>query len=477
MADYRLSAQVISRAKGQSSIAAAAYRAAVRLDDPRTGATHDFTRKSGVVFADIIAPDDAPEWMRDRAKLWQAVETAERRKDAQLAREVQLSLPHELTPDQRQALLVGFVREQFVSHGMIADVALHSPGREGDDRNHHAHVMLTMRSLTGDGFGNKVRDWNDPATLARWREAWALHQNRELERYGHAARVDHRSFADQGVDREPSQHLGPTAADMERNGKPSRIGDENRTRSFNNAARATVYRQHWSVEEQRQQFEVWARRRTAAITQQSAKRLESDTRVIEARHGQERGQLEDRMRRQYGTHKATIGREVEAVDRRLQAKGAIKFLRDVFGRSRADIAARQDLARTLRAIQEREADKRRHLERQQRAEIDRARHQAADQERRRLAGIERRRDEREREGWLPAPANAPARKPVQQAFNDAARKGDTTPPTPPASPPARQGWRSDALTDRRPWESDITRLRSSTRERRPTDEPPEPKKE
>ena len=160
MADYRFSAQVISRAKGQSSVASAAYRSASRMVDERTGQIHDYTRKGGLVHSEILAPDSTPEWMLDRSQLWNAVEAVERRSDAQLAREVQLSLPHELAPDQRRELVLGFVQEQFVDRGMIADIAIHEPGKNGDQRNHHAHVMLSMRELTGEGFGKKNREWN-----------------------------------------------------------------------------------------------------------------------------------------------------------------------------------------------------------------------------------------------------------------------------------------------------------------------------
>ena len=162
MADYRLSAQVIKRSDGRSAIAAAAYRSAERLLDERTGLTSDYSRKDGVTHAEIVAPDNTPDWMHDRAQLWNAVEAVERRKDAQLAREVQLSLPHELTDEQRKELVLGFVKEQFVAKGMIADIAIHAPSADGDQRNHHAHVMLTMRTLTNEGFGNKARDWNSP---------------------------------------------------------------------------------------------------------------------------------------------------------------------------------------------------------------------------------------------------------------------------------------------------------------------------
>ena len=240
MADYRLSAKIIGRSSGRSSVAAAAYRAAERLEDERSGLDHDYTRKNGVLHTEILAPDDAPDWMKDRAQLWNAVEAVERRKDAQLAREVQLSLPHELTETQNQQLVWDFVKTHFVDRGMIADIAIHAPDRQGDQRNIHAHVMLTMRDLTGDGFGKKNREWNTPEQLTEWRKSWADHQNEVFQELGMEQRVDHRSYADQGLNLEPTQHLGTVANDMERKGKNSRVGDENRERQQRNAERAAL---------------------------------------------------------------------------------------------------------------------------------------------------------------------------------------------------------------------------------------------
>lgn len=231
MAIYRFSAQVIGRSSGRSATAAAAYRAGVEIVDHRTGEVHDYTRRSGVDESFIVAPESAPEWAQDRAELWNAVEAAEKRKDAQVAREVQLALPHELDAEQRRELVEGFVREQWVSAGMVADVALHAPDREGDNRNHHAHVMLTLRSIGPDGFGPKVREWNDKARLEGWREAWQDHANRALARAGRSERIDHRSLEAQAeaarlsgaaeradeLDRAPEPKLGPVAtADLRR---------------------------------------------------------------------------------------------------------------------------------------------------------------------------------------------------------------------------------------------------------------------
>lgn len=240
MAIYGFSAQVIGRGAGRSAVAAAAYRAGTALTDERTGDTHDYSRRRGCLHSEIIAPDNTPAWMLDRAQLWNGVEAAEKRKDAQLAREIVLSLPHELDDDQRRELVRGFVRETFVDKGMIADIAIHAPDARGDARNHHAHVMLTMRELTGQGFGPKARDWNRTELLESWRADWAMAANHALERAGHSARIDHRSLADQGLDREPEPKQGPVATDMERQGRPSHAGADRRAVQERNAERTSL---------------------------------------------------------------------------------------------------------------------------------------------------------------------------------------------------------------------------------------------
>ena len=240
MAIYRFEAKVIARSQGRSATASAAYRAGQSIDDERTGAVFNYTRKRGVLYAEILTPPNTPAWMEDRAQLWNAVEMAEKRKDAQLARDLLLSLPHELTPDQRRDLVREFVITEFVAQGMIADVAIHAPDRQGDGRNHHAHVLLTMRELVPSGFGKKVREWNATDQLEAWREHWADTVNVHLEKHGHTARVDHRSLEDQGIDREPEPKQGPVATEMEREDRPSHAGDDRRAAKARNEARAAL---------------------------------------------------------------------------------------------------------------------------------------------------------------------------------------------------------------------------------------------
>jgi Ti-type conjugative transfer relaxase TraA len=204
VAIYHLSAKIVSRAKGQSVVAAAAYRASEALYDNRYGLTHDYTRKEGVEHSEILAPEEAPAWVHDRETLWNTVEQWEKRRDAQLAREIEIGLPVELTHSENVELVREFVKANFVSKGMVADFSIH----EDDSNNPHAHVLLTMRSITEQGFGEKDRSWNAKGELLAWREAWASHANVHLGRAGHAVRIDHRTLEDQGIELEPSKKIG-----------------------------------------------------------------------------------------------------------------------------------------------------------------------------------------------------------------------------------------------------------------------------
>ena len=197
MAIYHLRATMISRSQGRSATAASAYRVAERIEDRRTGLTFDYAARGGVDHTEILAPDHAPDWVRDRSELWNRVEEAETRKNSQVAREVRVALPDELTHAQRVALVRDYAQAQFVDRGMVADIALHAPGREGDERNHHAHILLTTREVDADGFTTKNRDWNKVEVLEGWREAWARDSNAALERAGIEDRVDHRTLVAQ----------------------------------------------------------------------------------------------------------------------------------------------------------------------------------------------------------------------------------------------------------------------------------------
>lgn len=356
MAQYRFSSQVVSRSTGRSAVAAAAYRAGASLADERTGLVHDFTRKRGIAHAEIMAPENAPDWMLDRSRLWNAVEAAEKRKDAQLSREVQLSLPHELTEAQRIELVRGFVNSQFVARGMIADIAVHRPDHQSDDRNHHAHVMLTMRELTGEGFGNKAREWNDKELLQTWREEWAIQQNRMLERNGHPARVDHRSFEAQGIDREPTVHLGPNAHQMEQRGKGSRIGDENRAADQRNTQRAENHQAavvvNLDLERHRRQSADTMKARLQAVT--DAQQLSFIE--LERKHDRQTAALQADQAQRYGQSSRTIAAELAAIAARSETTGWRRVLRKVIGSDTRDAATAENLRRTAASIEQRKAE-------------------------------------------------------------------------------------------------------------------------
>jgi hypothetical protein len=242
MAIYHLSASIIKRSAGKSVTAAAAYRAGEKIEDVTTGLTHDYTRKGGVDHSEIltpISPSDGNEWMLDREELWNRVEQGEKRHDAQLAREVTLAIPTELSRVEKIALVREYVQTNYVQAGMIADVNLHH--LDGD--NPHAHILLSMRSLevNQEGiaeFGLKNTDWNRKDFLLTQRKSWEIITNKYLKEYGDDIKIDCRSLKDQGSPYIPQIHLGVHAAAMMRRGVSTDRSDEfERIESANNDIR------------------------------------------------------------------------------------------------------------------------------------------------------------------------------------------------------------------------------------------------
>ena len=237
MAIFHFSAKVIGRSSGRSSVAAAAYRAGEKLQDERIDRAHDFTDKAGVVHSEVLLPEGAPAEFADREKLWNAVEKAEKRKDAQLAREVEFALPRELSKEEAIELAREFVEAEFVAEGMIADLNVHWDIGEDGKPKPHAHVMLTMREVGPDGFGAKVRDWNRSELIEQWRERWAEHVNLALAERDIDARIDHRSLADQGIALEPQDKIGPAASRIGTRGLEAERIEEHRAIAQRNGAR------------------------------------------------------------------------------------------------------------------------------------------------------------------------------------------------------------------------------------------------
>jgi len=204
VAIYHLNANVISRARGQSIVAAAAYRSGSKLRDERYGTVHHYAGRRAVAHAEIMTPADAPDWAHDRELLWNRVEAVERRRDSQLARAIEIGLPLELPHADTLALVRDYVATVFVAQGMIADFGIH----HDNPQNPKAHILLTLRAVTQIGFGLKQRHWNGKANLLTWRAAWAERANEHLARAGQAIRIDHRTLAAQQLDLMPARRVG-----------------------------------------------------------------------------------------------------------------------------------------------------------------------------------------------------------------------------------------------------------------------------
>jgi len=229
MAIYHFSAKVVSRANGSSAVASAAYRSASELHDDRLGRNHDFSNKAGVIHSEVMLPKGAPERLNDRTTLWNEVEAGEKRKDAQLAREVEFSIPREMNEKQGVQLARDFVKKQFVDRGMVADLNVHWDKAKDGTPKPHAHVMMTMRDVGPEGFGKKNRDWNSTELLKDWREAWSAHVNERMAELGLEGRIDHRSYEAQGIGLEPQHKIGPAASRRPEQGlEAERIEDHTR---------------------------------------------------------------------------------------------------------------------------------------------------------------------------------------------------------------------------------------------------------
>jgi MobA/MobL family len=218
MASYHLSIKTISRSEGRSATGAAAYRSAEKIIEQRTGEVHDYTRKSGVESVQLFLPAHAPGWAYDRCQLWNAAEAAETRKNSTVAREFEIALPAELNAQARQQLAYDLAHELVARHGCAVDVAIHAPSTQGDQRNHHAHLLCSTRRLRAEGFTEKTRELDERTSgeVVRWRARFAELQNQALAQQGIDERVDHRRLSAQGIDRPATQHLGPSATGYER---------------------------------------------------------------------------------------------------------------------------------------------------------------------------------------------------------------------------------------------------------------------
>ncbi len=275
MAIFHLSTKPISRSAGRSAVAAAAYRTKSVLLDERQGLLHDYTKRTGVPFEKLVLPEGADEAHWTRERLWNAAEFAEVRKDARTAREWEIALPEELSANDRKELALGFARELAQRYGCAVDVGIHTPGKGGDRRNHHAHLLATTRVVMGIALGEKTAiELSDAKRLSlglgqgrqeieQVRALWAERTNQALVKQGQEARIDHRSLAVQhgvaltagdviraaALDRMPEPKLGWKASAIERRGEKTERGNQLREVRRENALRKVLSQKVARIEE------------------------------------------------------------------------------------------------------------------------------------------------------------------------------------------------------------------------------------
>ncbi|MDR2203488.1 MAG: MobA/MobL family protein [Nitrososphaerota archaeon] len=238
MAIFYMDANIIGRSSGRSAVGASAYRRSEKMHSIAHAAyqrgekiiaegeyvVHDYSRKGGVVHSEILLPEGAPPEFMDAQALWNAVENKETYKNARLAREIVVALPIELSLQEQIEVLREYLMENFVSKGVGVDFSIHNNG----DGNPHSHIMITTRFITSEGLGKKNRDLDRKSELLVWRKSWADVNNRMFERKGLEERIDHRSYKERGIDREPQVHMGHKATALERKGIKTEKGDHNR---------------------------------------------------------------------------------------------------------------------------------------------------------------------------------------------------------------------------------------------------------
>ena len=309
MASYHLSVKTIKRSAGRSVVAAAAYRVGERIECQREGRIHDYTRKQGIEETFIVAPETAPAWATDRSRLWNEAEASETRRNSVTGREWELALPSEISADDRAQITRQFAEELVSRYGVAVDVAIHAPHRDGDQRNHHAHVLTSTRKLEAEGFTAKTRVLDSAKTggveIEQMRGVWAELQNQALERVGEVERVDHRSLEAQReaaqergdtlsaeeLDRDPELKLGPAANSMERREKAAaeREGREYKPVTERGAVVHAARQARAAFREMRERVEL-ARETYGVAREEGQGRVSAGLAALRAAASKERGQ-------------------------------------------------------------------------------------------------------------------------------------------------------------------------------------------
>ncbi|MFC3530438.1 MobQ family relaxase [Paracoccus mangrovi] len=378
MASYHLSVKTIKRSAGRSATAAAAYRSASVIECDREGRMHDYTAKRGVEACFILAPDDAPSWAQDRAALWNAAEARETRSNSVTAREWELALPSEISDAARIDIARAFAQQLVERYGVAADVAIHAPHREGDQRNHHAHILTTTRVLSAEGLTDKTRILDAASTggpeIEAMRGYWAELQNRALELAGQEERVDHRSLEVQReealslgntlkaeeLDREPELKLGPAANAIERR---EQLAAETEGREYEpltqRGARVHAVRQAKAMfAEMRERLEL-ARDAWAEAREEGQGHVSAGLAALRAAAGRQAKELDpDEIKKRLAQ---IAGREQVAEHDHAPGQGGRGIrgrLADVLGKARAEDQGREKIRQKEREQQMDEEQKR-----------------------------------------------------------------------------------------------------------------------
>ena len=301
MAIYHCTTKTVNRSSGRTAVASMAYRAGEKLTDERTGLTHDFTRKEGVAYTEIISNLDT---QIDRAELWNLAEKMENRKDARTAREWVIALPDELDEEQRKELAKNFAKSLVDRYGVVADLAIHAPSKGGDDKNHHAHILLTTRKAELDPENKLVLTQKAEIELSNTkrkslgmgtsqeeikqiRATWANLANYALDKAGYKEKIDHRSYAEQGNGLQATIHEGSKVTQLRRKGidtEVSRFNDNikqqnNQQLQFKEPKKEKILEQGFSRVEKG--FDQWKK-------DQEAKRLQLEHQQQQLKQQQER---------------------------------------------------------------------------------------------------------------------------------------------------------------------------------------------
>lgn len=350
MAIYHLSMKVLTRSDGKSAVAAAAYRAGEKLIDERRGQMHDYTKKRNVITTALILPKGVTCNVA-RQELWNSAEAAEKRKNSCIAREIEVALPAKLPQEAQIRLATQYAQGIADRYGLAADVAVHAAAHGGDERNVHAHILLTTRRITPTGqLADKARELDDyktrTAELDYIRTHWANMCNLELEQYGIAERIDHRTLSAQGIDRAPQIHVGVHATQMERRGIETERGEKNRQRQQVNRA-LDAAEKAISVAEKRQQPDRPSKATKTLV--EGAKSVDMRKYTL--------GQVEAAREALAGERKAIIGR-IRAERQKAEAEIYVRLNKDIIN-ARARYKAidedepRKRLLETRRAYDER----------------------------------------------------------------------------------------------------------------------------